>query len=433
MSEADQAYGRALAIQPGLWAAWSNRLMVRAYDPGLSPAERLGEASAFGRALGVAAPATWTMRQDPDRRPRVGLVSADFAGHAAGHFLRALFAHRDPAAIELVAYANQARADTLTQAFRASADAWRDVAGISDPALLERIRADGIDILIDLSGHSAGNRLAVFALRAAPVQATWLGFPATTGVAEMDWLIADRVMVPAGAEGEFTERVARLSDIAWCYTPPDDAPAVVPSPCLSQGHVTFASFSFPAKLNEPLLRVWAALLQAVPGARLLLKYVGFDDALARDRVASIMAAAGIGADRLDFAGWTPDAHMLAAYGTVDIALDPFPFAGGTTTCEALWMGVPVVTQRGAAMAGRTSAALLQAAGLGGLVAKDAADYVALAAALAGDTGRLASLRASLRPRLAASPVTDGPRFARAFEGLLRAMWQGWCKNRYKKV
>jgi protein O-GlcNAc transferase len=268
--------------------------------------------------------------------------------------------------------------------------------------------------------------LPVFAQRAAPVQASWLGFPATTGVPAMDWLIADSLMVPPGAEGEFTERVARLATVAWCYTPPDDAPAVAQVPPASaRGHVTFASFSNPAKLNEGLLACWAALLEAVPGSRLLLKYLGLDDAIARDRIVAIMARHGVGAARLAFAGWTPHVDMLAAYGEVDVALDPFPFAGATTTLEALWMGVPVVTLEGATMAGRTSAALLRAAGLAKLVAKDSATYVALASALARDRNYLAALRGGLRSGLAASPVMDGGGFSRTYEALLRGLWRDW--------
>jgi predicted O-linked N-acetylglucosamine transferase (SPINDLY family) len=298
---------------------------------------------------------------------------------------------------------------------------------LDDRALAALIRADAIDILVDLSGHTADNRLGVLALEPAPVQATWLGYPGSTGLAAIDWRISDAIADPAGvAETLSSERIWRLADGFHCFRPPADAPPVGPAPCAG-GTVTFASFNTFAKLSPAALRLWAAILHAVPHARLLLKdNRPHDPATARGHRARFLAA-GIDPARLDIlprAAGT--AAHLAAYARVDVALDPFPYNGTTTTCEALWMGVPVITRAGDRHASRVGASLLHRVGLDDLVADADDAYLRAAVALAGDPARIAALRASLRERMRASPLCNAHGFARALEAAYRAMWRDWC-------
>jgi predicted O-linked N-acetylglucosamine transferase (SPINDLY family) len=314
----------------------------------------------------------------------------------------------------------------LTEMLRAEVANWRDIHPLSDDGFADQVAADGIDILIDLAGHSGNTRLAALARRLAPVQATWIGFPTTTGLPAIDYLIADARMVPPGSEREFTETVVRLPEVAWCYAPPIFAPAVAPPPARATGRLTFGSFNNPAKINRAVLETWAAILDRVPGAQLLIKFRHLDAGGAVEHLRATAAACGLGPDRLLLEGKSPHPEALAAYARVDIALDPFPFNGGTTTCEALWMGVPVLTFPGSTMSGRMGASFVAAAGFPELVAHDRADLIERAVALADDLDRLAMLRDGLRARMAASPLCDGPRFTAGFEAALRALWRHRC-------
>ncbi len=311
----------------------------------------------------------------------------------------------------------------MTARLRAAASRWRPILGLSDEAVADLVRQDGIDVLVDLSGHSARHRLGVFARRAAPLQASWAGYMATTGVAAMDLIVADAHEVPAGAEAHYSEGVLRLPHAWICWDPPAEAPDPGPPPADHAGRVTFGSLNTPAKLNGTVIRLWARLLGAVPDSRLLLRYKGLDEAGVAARLAGDFAAAGIAPDRLTIEGGALPAAFLATYRRIDIALDPFPFSGSITTCEALWMGVPVVTLPGETFASRHSLSILWTAGLGDLAAADADDYVRRAALLAADAGRRRDLRRELRERLAASPLCDGRRFAGDFLAALRRGWQ----------
>jgi predicted O-linked N-acetylglucosamine transferase (SPINDLY family) len=280
-------------------------------------------------------------------------------------------------------------------------------------------------VLFDLAGHTGYNRLLAFARKPAPIQITWIGYEGTTGLAAMDYILADRFEIPAGDEVHYRERVLRMPTGYVCYEPPADAPPVSPLPAAASGCVTFGSWNNPAKVGPPVIEAWAEILRRTPGARLLLKYRAWDEPLLSSRFAELFAARGVDPRRLEFLGWSSHAESLALYERIDLALDPFPFSGSATTCDALWMGVPVVTCPGQTFAGRHSLSHLSAVGLTETIAGDLDQYVALAVTLAHDLPRLAGLRAGLRERTAASPLCDGPRFARDLLALLRDVWRQW--------
>ncbi len=299
---------------------------------------------------------------------------------------------------------------------------WRAIHGWRDHEVAERVRRDGIDILVDLAGHTANNRLGVFAQRAAPVQISYLGYPDTTGLPTIDYRLTDAVADPDGADAGYAERLYRLPDGFLCYEPPADAPAVTARPGALRGTITFASFNNLAKVNDAVVDAWARILAGVPGSRLLLKNRALGDAGVRERCAGMFAARGIGPERLEMTGWTADQHShLALYGEVDIALDTFPYNGTTTSCEALWMGVPVVTLAGDHHVGRVGRSLLGRIGLEALCAADPADYVDLAIRLAARPDKLDALRANLRPLMRVR-LCDALAFTRTLEAAYRAIY-----------
>lgn len=353
---------------------------------------------------------------------RLGFVSADFRWHPVGRFLAGPLRELDRDKFSVYCYANQRGADDYAaQRLLPYAEHWNVIADWPDEAVAERIAADEIDILIDLSNHTVGNRLGVFARRPAALQATWIGFPGTTGLFTMHRMITDSVQTPPDAE-EYTEVPLRLPTVAWCYDPPEDMPEPAPPPCLVGDGITFGSFNNPSKLCDELLACWARILHQLPNARLLLKFRGLDDPLTRSRLLDSFNRQGVATDRIDLESDSPFVEMMAAYSRVDVALDSFPFNGGTTTCDALWMGVPVLSVAGRSMAGRLGASFLSAIGeADDLLAADVDDYIARAVALASDPDRLASLRQRLRPAMANSPLTDAKKFTRELETSLLAL------------
>jgi predicted O-linked N-acetylglucosamine transferase (SPINDLY family) len=367
-------------------------------------------------------------RRDPDRTLRLGFLSADFCRHPVGFFLvRTLEALRAESCSS-VCYFTGSRTDDLTARFRAAAGAWREVGGLGDDALAEQVRADGIDIFFDLAGHTAGNRLLVFARKPAPLQVTWIGYEGTTGLPAMDYILADHYQIRPEEESHYCERVLRLPEGYVCYDPPAEAPAVSSLPALAAGAVTFGSFNNPAKITPQVIETWAQVLQRLGGARLVLKYKGLDEPAVARRFAESFAQRGIDPSRLEFRGWSTYDEYLSEYRRIDVALDPFPFSGSATTCESLWMGVPVVTCPGATFASRHSLGHLSNVGLTPWIARDRRDYVERAVALAADLTGLAALRGRLRGQMAASPLCDGPRLARNLMTLLRGAWRQWCKG-----
>lgn len=363
---------------------------------------------------------------DPDRRIRIGYVSSDFRDHPVGRLILPVIAAHDRSLVDIAAYSQATSPDAITQRIHESVDRFCDIAALDDETLATRIRDDNIDILVDLSGHSARNRLTAFARRPAPVQATWLGYMASTGLETMDYLIGDPVHTPEGDAALYSEQIVRLPHDLLCFVPPDDAPDVVPPPCLSRGAVTFGCFNNPGKVTDPVLALWAQILTAVPDAHLYLRYLGYEDAGVQNNFRDRLGALGIEKTRLRFSGEASYREVLASYGEIDIALDTFPYSGTMTTLEALWMGVPVIASRGSRMVARQAAAHLTAAGLADLVADNPKDYADLAVSLANDRTRLSDLRSGMRDRLRASPLCDVAGFTRSLEALYRTMWHGWC-------
>ena len=425
------SYRRALELDPDFTDARSNVLFASCLLADQSPAQSLAAAREFGeRVARQARPYTsWRNEVDPLRRLRVGFVSGDLRNHPVGFFMQGVLASlaSDAAGrLELHAYYNNSRTDALTERIKACCQGWHPVKALSDQALAEKIRADGIDILFDLSGHTAHNRLSMFAWKPAPVQVAWLGYFATTGVAAIDYLIADPWTLPASEEASFTEKIWRLPETRLCFTPPDVRVEVGPLPALAGSGPTFACFNTLSKMNDAVVALWARVLAAVPASRLFLMAKQLAETASRHRVVEQFAARGIDAGRLILEGAVPRGQYLATYQRVDIALDPFPFTGGTTTVEALWMGVPVLTLAGKTFLARQGVGLLMNAGLPQWIAADADDYVAKAVAHAADLDRLAQLRSGLREKVLGSPLFDAPRFARHFEAALRAMWSERC-------
>jgi predicted O-linked N-acetylglucosamine transferase (SPINDLY family) len=366
--------------------------------------------------------------RQPDRTLRVGYVSGDFWEHAVSFFFEGLLAAHDPAQVEVFCYADVLRSDAVTERLRAKSLHWRDIARRTDEEVARMVRDDQIDILVDLAGHSTGNRLQLFARKPAPVQVTYVGYPHTTGMQAMDYRIVDALTDPPGQGDEFhTERLVRLNRPFLCYRPTGDAPPVNALPADTAGHITFCSFNALAKIRQPTVELWARVLSAVPGSRMLIKAPRLQDDAPRDVMRAWFAAAGISADRIEFAAGTKGfLEHLAVYHRADIGLDTFPYHGTTTTCEAMWMGLPVVTRAGHAHRSRVGVSLLTSVGLSDLITQTPEQFVATAAALANDRDRLRSLRATFRDRMANSELLDCAGLARAIETAYRTMWRAWC-------
>jgi predicted O-linked N-acetylglucosamine transferase (SPINDLY family) len=428
LDDALASYQRALELRPDFDTARSNCLCALRYAPGAGLVELQNAGAEYQRRHAAALAAERkphpNVRQ-PERRLRVGFVSPDFARGPVGTFLIGPLEHLDRDQFEVFCYSDRLRPAELTARFQAAADVWRDTIGLNDAELARQIRDDRIDILFDLSGHAPRNRLLVFARKPAPVQITWLDSVGSTGLTAIDYLLADRWLIPPEAEPYYTERVLRMPECAICYDPPDDAPSPGPLPALSRGQVTFASFNNPAKVQPPVVKLWSAVLSRVPQSRLILKHQGFDDPGTQQYFAAQFARHGVDPARVELRGLSPRAEYFRQYQEVDLALDPFPHTGGLTTCDALWMGTPVVTCPGATFASRQGLSYLSTLGLTDTVAGDRAEYVRIATQLAEDLPRLAALREELRSRVARSPLCDARRFAAGLADLLRGVWHAW--------
>jgi len=398
------------------------------YMDGVSIAEQQAERRHWARRFTdniTALPADFSNPRDPERRLRVGYVSADMYRHSAAWIFGAIIANHDPEAVDVVCYSSGTREDEITDWIRSHAHHWRPALGLNDDHLAEMIRADGIDILIDLSAHTAGNRLRTFARKPAPIQLTGWGHANGTGLNQMDGLIVDPIYVPPAAWPHFSETIIPLSCLLT-YQAPAYAPDVARSPALDQGRISFGSFNRAAKVNDHALHLWASILQAVPNSRLVLKDLAWTDASRQEAVRRLMADHMIAPDRIVFLGHSGHGQHLAAFADIDIALDPFPYGGGISTADALWMGVPVVCLLGDTPTGRVSASLVSALGEPELVADSLETYRTLAITLAQDIPNLAERRRSRRARMAATPLGNPALYTREAEAMFRRLWRSWC-------
>jgi len=429
--EAVATIDHAAAVARGDLALTSSRALFLNYDPSVEPASVFEAHRAFGKLLdsvrGTSTP-NCTNDRSPTRRIRVGLASPDLRSHSVSHFIEPILEHHDRSAIEIVVfYTNRVR-DQVTARLKPLAAKWIDTDVMSDDAIASRVTSEQIDVLIELSGHTHANCLPTLHARPAPLQVTYCGYPNTTGMTQVDYRIVDSHTDPSpAAEALHTERLIRLDPCFLCFRPAPDSPEPAVAPALKNGFVTFGSFNSIQKISDGLIDAWGKVLAAVPRSRLVLKAVNFADDALRAAVAQRFVDQGIGMERLSLL--KPEAvstNHLAAYAGIDIALDPFPYNGTTTTCEALWMGVPIVSLAGRSHPGRVGLSLLNAVGHPEWVGATVGEYVGIAAGLAADVDRLAGIRAGLRGQVRGSPLVDGPAFCRRFEAAMRSIWTAWC-------
>ena len=437
LDEAITAYRRAQLLSPGISEFQSNLILALHFHPAQDDRAIAQEQQRWSGKFGhfpAVRTESYANDRDPDRRLRIGYISGDFREHVVGRNIAPLFRCHDPQNFAVVCYSGVERPDNFTEVFRQRADLWRDTAGLTDEALTQIVREDGVDILVDLSQHTAGHRLPVFARRPAPVQVSFAGYPEGTGLEAIEYRISDAWLEGTerndecrmtNADCTSAER-ALLIDSFWCFDPCGMEVAVNESPAGETGRVTFGSLHSFAKINERVLRLWARVLRGVHDSRLVL-LSGFGSH--RRRVLDILGSEGIDADRVEFVPRRPRQVYLELYHRLDVVLDPFPYGGHTTSLEALWMGVPVVSLVGRRPVSRAGLSILNNLGLPELAAFSEDDYVEIAVALAGDRPRLAELRRTLRPRMETSVLMDAPRFARGIESAYRAMWRQWCAER----
>jgi protein O-GlcNAc transferase len=424
VEEAIALYQRVAKLRPEVSSAASAVLFHEQYREH-DRAELYRRHVEWGQRFAPAGPAAVSPRdRDPERPLTIGYVSADFNSSSAVQFIEPILHGHDRRAFRVVCYAASSRTDAVTLRLQHEAALWRDIDGRDDDAARALVKADGVDILVDLNGHTRGGRLGVFAPRAAPVQVTYLGYGATTGVAAMDYRITDERLDPPGASEEYyVERLVRSRETMWCFAPPAGAPAVSALPAASGGRLSFASLNNFSKVGSECLAAWARILEQFAGSRLV--FVGVPAGNARQRV---LQSLGIDASRLIFHPRLSFEHYLALHAEIDIALDSFPYTGGATTCNALWMGVPVLTLQGDAVLARSGSSILRAAGLKEWVAGSAEDYIAKACRLGADLRALAQLRAGLRDRLRSSALCDAAGFVQGLEAAYRDMWRTWCRT-----
>ena len=428
VEEALKLQRRVIELKPDDASLHSYLILTSLYQPNCDEAARRKELELWEQMHGAPLKALalpHSNSPDSQRRIRIGYVSPDFYSHVVCHFLTPLLEAHDHAGFEIFCYASVKRPDALTERMKATADIWRDVQGMSDEALFQLIRDDAIDILVDLTMHASDNRLPVFARKPAPVQVAWLGHPGSTGLHAMDWRLTDHHLDPPGSPwSESAEKVMALPDSWFCYDPIHEFPTPGELPALRTGYVTFGSLNKFCKVNDAVLQRWAGVMHAVEGSRLLMRCMGRE---AGNRVRRYFESQGIAAERLELIGWLPGREaFLDLYRRIDIGLDPFPFNGGTTTCETLWMGIPVLTLPGSGAQSRIGLSILSSCGMPEFVAHSEADYLMLAKDIARDLQKLAHTRSTLRARMQSSPFMDAQRFARNVEHAFRQMWHTWC-------
>ncbi len=430
VEEAVTQHRLAISRQPGFVTAHSNLLLALNYLSNHDATAVLAEHRLWAKRYAdpLFKNHAYDNQRDAARRLRIGYVSPDFRSHSVAMFLEPLLASHDHAQFEIFCYSNVSRPDSTTERLRDLADHWRPVSGRSDQQVADSILEDRIDILVDLTGHTAGHRLLVFARKPAPVQVTWLGYPNTTGMTTMDYRITDAWADPPGDSDRLhSEILLRLPRGFLCYRPLPDSPPVSESPSQTTGYITFGCFNNSAKISAPVLDVWSEILKAVPQSRLLLKSRQLRDPPLRQRYEGEFQKRGVNPNRIEMLGRIESKHgHLSLYDRVDIGLDPFPYNGTTTTCEALWMGVPVIALAGDCHAGRVGISILHGVDLDELIAASPDEYWQLAKNLAGDRTRLADYRATLRTRMRNAPLMESAGFARDVEAVYRQIWRKWC-------
>ncbi len=398
------------------------------YHPDLGADEIFAAYRAYDAHLGLPLRAGWRAHdndRNATRRLRVGYVSPDFYEHAVRFFLEPLLAHHDRSAVEVFAYAELAKEDSTTAIFKRYIDHWTPTVGLSDDELAERIRLDKIDILVDLAGHTAKNRLGVFARKPAPVSLSWMGYGYTTGLSAIDYFLTDSASAPLGSESLFAEKPWRLSTPSCAYRPAAQMGPVSPLPAQSRGFVTFGTLTRAVRINHRSIRVWSEILARMPGARLVVNSTSFREPAMRDWLLPKFAARGVETERLEIGYQTPPWDVMRG---IDIGLDCFPHNSGTTLCESLYMGIPYVTLAGRPSVGRLGSAMLRGVGHPEWIALSEDEYIEMAVALASDLPKLARLRAGLRAQMEASPLRDEAGFARRVESAYREMFSIWASE-----
>jgi predicted O-linked N-acetylglucosamine transferase (SPINDLY family) len=431
LKEAQDNYRSALLLKPERAIAYSNLLFTMSYDPTYDAQtifrEHLEFSNRYSGPLSLIQ-RSHTNDRNPDRRLKIGYVSPDFRKHSVAFFIEPALSFHTREKYETFCYSDMLFPDTVTQRIQNHSDQWRNISGMSDEHVSEMILNDRIDILIDLAGHTGKNRMLMFSRKPAPVQVSWIGYPGTTGLSVMDYKIVDNYTDPEGMTEQFyTEKLLRMPESFLCYLPFQESPEIKPLPSLTKGSITFGSFNNFSKMSNETLDSWARLLNELSGSHLILKSQALTVKESRDRVIDIFKKENVSEDRIEFMSFVPSYQThLDLYNRIDIALDTFPYNGTTTTCEALWMGVPVVTLAGNSHVSRVGVSLLSNAGIPELIAKDIDEYVSIASGLANDTERLIMLRHNLRQMISRSPLCNAKKFTNNLEHIYRTIWEDRC-------
>ncbi len=425
-------FKKALELRPHFPTAYSNLLLSQLYLSETNPKQNSDLARRFTETIPPNASPLRSSKNnpDPDRPLKIGFVSADLRHHSVSYFLEAVWPLLNSDSLEVHAYATSPKEDDMSRRLESSVSVWRNLAGLSIAKQAHTIQKDNIDILVDLGGHTAHNSLPLFAAKPAPLQVTWLGYSATTGLGAMDYILCDPWVLPESEEDQYSETPWRMPETYLCFSPPQGNIAIAELPALNNGYITFGSFNNLSKLTDAAIHCWAQILRKTPDSRLMLKAKQLDQADYRSYLHTRFASEGIEADRLTFLERTQGlAEHLSTYNKIDMALDTFPYGGTTTTAEALWMGVPVLTMKGNSFVSHVGESLLQNSGLTRWIAQSPDDYVEKAVAAARDLSALSQLRQQLRDQFVASPVCDAPRFTAQLETAFRSMWNHHCTAR----
>ncbi len=429
--QAERQYRKCLEIRPDHQAAHSNLLLVLHYNPEMSAEYIFREHRKWAARMESISEAEMSFQnsKDPERRLNIGYISPDFRAHSVAYFVEALLVRHDKEKFNVFVYSDVDSCDGVTQRFQDCVKNWRDISQETNEKVMSVMRKDKLDILIDLAGHTNCERTALIAKKPAPLVMGYLGYPDTIGLKSADYRITDDVADPLLCDQFYTESLIRLPSGFLCYTPPRDCPPILPAPCTKRGYFTFGSFNNIAKINSDVVRVWSDILHEVPNSRLLLKSKAFFEQSVSDRCREMFHAHGIADDRIEIKAWSlTNIQHMSLYSKVDLALDTFPYNGTTTTCEALWMGVPVITLTGYNHAGRVGTSILTNVGLGDLVARTPEEYTALASKMARDYTCCSGLRDELRDKIVKSSLGNQAQFTMSFEEALRDVWRNLCKG-----